>query len=59
MSTRHEARLQMRMPEALERGLEAAANQQMTSKSEIVRQAVIARLKDDGFIAEGREPEAA
>jgi hypothetical protein len=49
----------MRMPEALERGLEAAANQQMTSKSEIVRQAVIARLKDDGFIAEGREPEAA
>jgi hypothetical protein len=46
---RFPAYLRVRTPETLMGAVERAANEKMTSSSEYVRQAILARLKSDGF----------
>jgi len=52
---RYTASLRIRAPEALAEALERAADANMTTASEYVRQAILARLKSENFA----EPRAA
>jgi hypothetical protein len=43
------AELRVRCPDVLPEAIDRAANQRLTTRSEYVREAVIAKLRADGF----------
>ena len=49
--------LRIRMPEMLPAALDQAASQRQTTRSEFVRQTLIDRLREDGFLKLSRGPE--